>query len=127
VGVRRGTRTHVYLSTLDQCLSDVFAARNEASDSTGYIVLLQNAGNDFSHRDGTEGCGGGRFPNCRVARSHRNREIPEFIFKLEGLKHERCEYTNQPYTATGKLNADKTPRTPRGFGTDAKEERSLSD
>jgi hypothetical protein len=28
-----------------------------------------------------------------------------------------CEYTNQPYTATGKLNADKTPRTPRGFGT----------
>lgn len=23
----------------------------------------------------------------------------------------------QPYTATGKLNADKTPRTPRGFGT----------
>ena len=31
------------------------------------------------------------------------------------VQHKECEY--QPYTATGKLNADKTPRTPRGFGT----------
>jgi hypothetical protein len=33
----------------------------------------------------------------------------------------------QPYIATGKLNADKTPRTPRGFGTGQNEKDELSE
>jgi hypothetical protein len=71
--------THVYVLALDNSLSDVLATRDKASDGAGYIVLLQDTRDDFCHRDGAERSGGRRLPNGRVARCHRDREIPAYI------------------------------------------------
>jgi hypothetical protein len=108
--------THVYFLALHNGLSDVFATRDKASDGPGYIILLQDARNNLGHRDGAQRSAGRRLPNSRIACCHRDREIPSTLSRVHPLNTD-AKRPYQPYTATGKLNADKTPRTPRGFGT----------
>jgi len=68
--------THVYFSTLHQSLSDVLATRDKTSDGARHVVLLQDARDDLGDRDGAQRGAGRGLPNRRVARCHRDREIP---------------------------------------------------
>jgi hypothetical protein len=68
--------THVYISALHQSLSNILSARDKASDGARYAVLLQDAADDLSDRDGAQRGTWGRLPDRRVARRHRDREIP---------------------------------------------------
>ena len=77
--------THVYVLALHNSFSDVFATRDKASDSAGYIILLQDARNNLGHRDRTQRSAVRRLPNSRIARSHRDREIPNTFSRVHPL------------------------------------------
>jgi hypothetical protein len=90
--------THVYFLALHNSLSDVFATRDKTrTPETILVTAIEHNG---------VLCEGFQIVALPAAI-----EIARF----------------QPYIATGKLNADKTPRTPRGFGTGQNEKDELSE
>ena len=68
--------THVYFLALHNSLSDVFSTRDKASNGPGYTILLQDARNNLGHRNRAQRSAVRRFPNSRIARCHRDCEIP---------------------------------------------------
>lgn len=91
-------------------------SRHEGRYSPWKSILLEHLRNDLRYSNGTERGARRRLPEVRIPCSKRKRKVPgrDQFWTLEEAVWSK---TYHPYTATGKLNAVRTPTTPSGLGT----------